>query len=198
MNRKLLLVVTILVVGIGAIASFAVTATSASVSLGITGEGASAFMGVTGAGASDSIGKYDPLPSWNPIEDTAGGIVDKGDLYYLEPYTSTTAVDAMAFVYLTNVGDLAGCYSYLNMGLNLWVDTAGSGDYTEVVSPSNTANPADEWLTLTNGYVSFPLTATTAYTYAITLDEVSWYCTDGTCNGGGNLSPAFYVHVIQK
>ena len=194
MSKKLLLVGAILVVGIAAVASFAVTQTSASVTLGIIGGGASSFMNVTTEGTQ----VHTTTASWSPIEDTAGGIVDKGDLYYLEPYTSTGTVDAIAFVYLTNVGDLAGCYSYLNMGVNLWKSTDGT-TYTEVISPSVTANPADQWLTLTNGYISLPLDESGVYTYAITLDEVSWYCTDGTCNGGGgSLSPAFFVDIIQK
>ena len=196
MNKKLLLVVAILVVGIAAAVSFAVTANSATVSLDIGGGGASAFMAITGAAANDGRGQYEPAPSWSPIEDTAGGIDTKGDLYYIEPYTSTDIVEGMAFVYLTNVGALAGCYSYLNMGLTLWyTGTNTAGIYT---TTTQTDTP-DEWLTLTNGYVSFDLEITDVVTYAITLNEVSWYCTDGTCNGGGgDLSPAFYVHVIQK
>ena len=189
MSKRVLLVLAILVVGIGAIASFAVTQTSASASITIVGGGASAFMNVTTTGTQ----KWPDTASWSPIEDTAGGIDNEGDLYYLEPYTSTGTVGAMAFVYLTNVGDLAGCYSYLNMGLNLWKYPDGGSEYVEVEGDT-----PDEWLTLTNGFVAFNLAASGVVTYAITLDEVSWYCTDGTCNGTGALSPAFYVDVIQK
>jgi len=190
MNKRVLLVLTILVVGIGAITSFAVTQTSASATITISGGGASSFMNVTTEGTQ----KYLTVASWSPIEDTAGGIVDPGDLYYLEPYTDTGTVDAMAFVYLTNVGDLAGCYSYLNMGLNLWQYPEGGSEYEEV----HTGGTPDEWLTLTNGYIALDLLQTGVLTYAITLDEVSWFCTDGTCNGGGALSPAFFVDIIQK
>jgi len=191
MNKKLFLVLTILVVGIAAAVSFAVTATSASATITIAGGGTSSFMNVATTGTQ----KHTTDASWSPIEDTAGGIDTEGDLYYLEPYTPTGTVPAMVFVYLTNAGDLAGCYSYLNMGLTLWyTGTNSAGVYT---TTSGTDTP-DEWLTLTNGYVSFDLDTTEVVTYAITLDEVSWYCTDGTCNGGGDLSPAFYVDVIQK
>ena len=191
MNKRLLLVAAILVVGAAAAISFAVTQTSASVSLGIIGGGTSSFMNVTTTGTA----KWATDPSWSPIEDTAGGIDDKGDLYYLEPYTDTGTVEAMAFVYLTNAGDLAGCYSYLNMGLTLWYSDTTASTYT---TTTGTDTP-DDWLTLTSGYVSFDLNETAVVTYAITLDEVSWYCTDGTCNGaGGDLSPSFYIHVIQK
>ena len=190
MSKRVLLVLAILVVGIGAIASFAVTQTSASASITIVGGGASAFMNVTTTGTQ----KWPDTASWSPIEDTAGGIDNEGDLYYLEPYTSTGTVGAMAFVYLTNAGDLAGCYSYLNMGLTLWYSDTTASTYT---TTTGTDTP-DDWLTLTSGYVSFDLNETAVVTYAITLDEVSWYCTDGTCNGTGALSPAFYVDVIQK
>jgi len=197
MNKRVLLVVTILVVGIAAAASFAVTATSASVTLGNIEGGSSSFMNVMTRTAFQAAGgdtKHGSDPSWTPVGDTAGGITTPGDLYYLE--SSTVITEAIAFVYLTNAGDLANCYSYLNMGLNLWW---GDGTvYTET-----TGSGADDWLTLTNGYVSFTFPPTTTIdstqvvTYAITLDEISWYCTDGTCNSD-DLSPSFYVHVVQK
>jgi len=190
MNKRVLLVLTILVVGIGAVASFAVTQTSATVGVEITPGGSSSFMEVTAFGTYTGEKHHNQLPSWTPIEGTAGGIIDKGDLYFFEP--GTTLVDGIAFVYLTNVGDLANSYSFLNMGLNLW-EWNGS-IYTE----TNQVTLSDEWLTLSNGYVSFLIESTGVVTYVLTLDEVSWFCTDGDPGDGESLSPSFYVDVIQK
>lgn len=189
MKKKSFLVVAILVVGVASAISFAMTQTSATVSLTISGGGSSSFIDVTTEGTQKWT---DAVASWTPIEDTAGGISTPGDLYYLEPYTTTGTVDALAFVYLTNAGELAECYSYLNMGLNLWQSTGGG--YTEKTS----GDEPDEWLTLSNGYVSFELSTATVVTYVITLDEVSWYCTDANADDGESLSPSFYVDVIQK
>ena len=194
MSKKLLLVLTILVVGIGAVASFAVTQTSATVGVDITPGGSSSFMEVMAFGTYTGEKHHNQLPSWTPIEGTAGGIIDKGDLYFFEP--GTTLVDGIAFVYLTNVGDLANNYSFLNMGLNLWKWDGTSPPYTETIQTTL----SDEWLTLSNGYVSFDIDSSEAVTYVITLDEVSWFCTDGNPDDGDDesLSPSFYVDVIQK
>jgi len=82
------------------------------------------------------------------------------------------------------------------MGLNLW-KWDGASLYTETIQ----ATLSDEWLTLANGYVSFAIDSSAAVTYAITLDEVSWFCTDGDPTDhpdDESLSPSFYVDVIQK
>ena len=192
MNKRVLLVLTILVVGIGAVASFAVTQTSATVGVDITPGGSSSFMEVMAFGTYTGEKHHNQLPSWTPIEGTAGGIIDKGDLYFFEP--GTTLVDGIAFVYLTNVGDLANSYSFLNMGLNLWKWDPATDLYTE----TNQLTLSDQWLTLSNGYVSFLIETTGVVTYVLTLDEVSWFCTDGDPVAGESLSPSFYVDVIQK
>jgi len=187
-KKKKFFIVVLLVVVVAAVVSFVVAAISASVTVGITGGGDASFVEVTAFGDYLGLNNYPSLPSWKPYRGAVGGPGEAGDLYYLEPISGTG--DAMAFVYLTNAGNLAGCYSFLHMGLNLyknitgttWVEADGSGP--------------DEWLTLTSGRVILPL-ATGVVTYAIAIEEASWY-RPGACTGDGKLSPDFHVHVIPR
>jgi len=194
MSKKLLLVVTILVVAAVSIASFAYTQTSETVSLTINGGGGSSFVHTStvadGAVGPDGGPHTNQNPAWSPIEGTAGSISQQGELYYIVPAGGYSG-DMWVTLYLLNPDELAQCYSYLNVGVKTY-EISGT---TWISSTMGTA--IDEWLTLSNGLVSINLTGN--ITYALSIDDISWYCTDGTCDQDGeSLSPAFFADVLQK
>ena len=121
---------------------------------------------------------------WTPVEGTAGSIAP-GDLYYIENPSGYTG-KLLVMLYVTNVGDLANSYSYINMQVQAY-------DYDADVS-THTSENLDLYLTLTNGYVCFVLDPANGDGYVITIDGGSWYCFDAD---GGSLSPSFYIDVRQ-
>ena len=83
-------------------------------------------------------------------------------------------------LYLTNVGELAGCYSYINLGVNVY-EAVSSGAWASTASNvTATDGNLNYFVTLSNGYVSFILSAPTGTGYVLSIDEGSWYCIDGS------------------
>ena len=68
-----------------------------------------------------------------------------------------------------------------------------TADYS-YFSGSWTDENIDEYLTLTNGYVSFILS--TPKTFTITIDSGIFYCIGS--GSSGSLSPSFYIDVRQS
>jgi len=87
-------------------------------------------------------------------------------------------------LYLTNAGEVADAYSYINMQIHVYSYTEGTGHADADV---------DYYLTISNGYVSFILPPIAGDGYVITIDGGSWYCIDSS----GTLSPTFYIDVKQ-
>jgi hypothetical protein len=181
MKRKLYLMVALLAALVVTGSSFAYTQTSDSVSTSVS---AGSFATVDGWDSTDTWGKYDTLPSWTPVEGTAGS-VEAGDLYYITNPSGYTG-NLLIMLYVTNVGDLADCYSYLNMQVQAYDYDSSANSYT--------SKSLDLYLTLSNGYVSFILPQASGDGYVITIDGGSWYCFDAD---GGSLSPSFYIDVRQ-
>jgi hypothetical protein len=190
MKRKLYLMVALLVALAVAGGSFAYTATSGSISAEVT-TGSSSFADITTTKPSGfpETDKYGVAPNWTPVVNTAGGITP-GRLYYIDPKNYTG--DLLVMLYLTNVGDLAKGYSYLNMGVNFYKADTG---WTEETSRTGTAPDLTYYLTLSNGYVTFILPAAGGWTKGvITIDNGAYYCISGT---PAYLMPRFYIDVRQ-
>ncbi len=178
MKRKLLLLAVILAVLAIAGGTFAYTATSASLSTSVT---SSAFVAVQSWNGTMTWGKYDALPTWTPLVGSAGA-VDAGDLYYIENPGSGYTGNLLVTLYLTNPGDLADSYSYMNFEVQAY-------DYN---GTTWTSKDIDAFLTMSNGYVSFVLPPATGTGWVITIDGGSWYCI-----GTSHLDPTFFLEVKQ-
>jgi len=182
MRRKLYLMIALLVALAVTGGAFAYTQTSGSVSTTVSAGSFAAVTPVGGTAPEEGWVHGGTPPSWDPIEGVAGSITG-GDLYYINPgdYNGRLLVT----LYVTNVPELAGCYSYLNMKVQAYkYDTTSNSYSTENL---------DLYLTLTNGYVSFILEPGI---HVITIDGGSWYCFDADAEGG-SLSPSFYIEVRQ-
>jgi hypothetical protein len=188
MKRKLYLIAALALTVIIASASFAYTQTSASTSLSISA-GSTALASITMAKPATGFptaDKYAGTPTWTPISDVAGNVT-AGHMYYIDPGTYTG--ELWVTMYLTNVGDLAKNYSYLNLGVNFY--TTDGTAWAEETAVTGTAPNLNYYLTLSNGFVSFRLPAGSTKG-VLTIDNGDWYCTSTT---GGSLSPRFYLDI---
>ncbi|MDO8567576.1 MAG: hypothetical protein Q7R57_02540 [Dehalococcoidales bacterium] len=188
MKRKWYFVLAMLVALAVAGGSYAYTETSGSVSAAVS-TGSSSFANVTTTAPAGWTAKYGSAPSWTPVQNTAGNIT-AGDLYYIDPQNYTGSL--LVMVYLTNVGDLAHGYSYLNQGVNFYA-TSNNSTYTALTGTMGTAPNLTYYLTLSNGYVSFILPAGSTKG-VITIDNGALY-TIGT--NSSYLTPRFYIDVRQ-
>ncbi len=190
MKKKLYLVLALLVALAATCGTFAFTATSGSVSSSVS-TSSSTFASISTSKPSagfPSADKYSSTPSWTPVVNTAGSIT-AGHLYYIDPNSYTG--DLLVMLYLTNVGDLAKGYSYLNLGVNVY--KAGSETWTEETTVTGTAPNLNFYLTQSNGYVSFILPAGSTKC-VITIDNGAYYCINGASS---YLTPQFYLDVRQ-
>lgn len=181
MRKKSFLLLALLVALAATGGTFAYTETSESVSTTVT---AGTFASVTAASGGEAWAKHDGLPEWTPIERTAGSVT-AGDLYYILNPTGYTG-RLLVMLYLTNVGELADSYTYMNLQVQAY-------DYDGTAS-TWTSESLDVYLTISSGYITFILSQATGDGYIITVDGGSWYCFDAD---GGILSPSFYIEVLQ-
>ena len=191
MKRKLYLVTALLLALAVTTGTFAYTQTSGSISASIA-TGSSGFAEVTTTKPADGFpvtDKYSDAPSWTPVVNTAGGIT-AGHLYYIDPKDYNG--NLLVMLYLTNVGDLAQGYSYLNLGVNFY--TTDNATWTEETTVTGTDPDLNYFLTLSNGYVSFIIPAGSTKG-VITIDQGAYYCIDDTT---GYLTPRFYIDVRQS
>jgi len=193
MRRKLYLVIALLLALAVTGGTFAYTQTSASISAGVA-TGSSTFAGVTTSKPGEGFpttDKYSGTPSWTPVVNTAGGIVP-GHLYYIDSKEYNS--DLLVMLYVTNVGDLAQGYSYLNLGVNVYTVTVTTTlTWAEEIAVTGTAPDLNYFLTLSNGYVSFILPAGSTKC-VITIDQGAYYCINGTAD---YLTPRFYIDIRQ-
>ncbi len=184
--KKLYLVLALLVaLGVTAV-SFAATAPSASVTTTVSGGN---FVSVTSTipAAWTAPSGYGSAPAWMPIAGTTGSIT-KGSIYWIDPKDYTG--DLLVTLYLNNPADLTKAYSYLNMAV--MVLGSSNGTTWSEASGFKTSGNYSNYLTLTNGYVSFVLPGGSKYLIAI--DGGPYYCVSTT---GGSLSPSFYIDIRQ-
>ena len=125
-------------------------------------------------------------PSWQAYGNAIGGVTTPGDLFYLD--ATTTAVDTLATLYMTNADELSHYYRYLILQIGVYARKEES-QWEKATLDDNGLFP-DTYLTMRNGRVEFPLPGYASY--KLTIDGGSFYCfaTDGD---GGSVSPEFYV-----
>jgi hypothetical protein len=179
MTRRIYLIIALVVALVVAGGTFAYTQTSSSVTASVS---SNSFATVTAASGGEAWAKHDGVPSWTPLEGSAGSVT-AGDLYYIDP--GDYAGDLLIMLYITNAGDLSSAYSYLNLEVQVWDYDADPEGWT--------SESVDYFLTLSNGYVAFILSAPGGDGYVVTIDDGSWYCIDGT----GTLAPTFFIDVRQ-
>lgn len=208
MKKRLFAVLALLVVAAITGVSFATTTGTASTSVNAVGV-SGAFASVT---AATTDGKHAYTPVWNPSVNAAGQIPDDlngdgdtddtadnrpGDLYIVD--TGTYTGDILVTLYLNNPADLVKGYTYLNLAIVVyeWDSTlnAGAGGWATTAVAGKSGTDYTDFVTLTNGYVSFILTqSANGGKYSIGIDAGSFYCIDNTTD---YISPAFYIDVRQ-
>ena len=146
--------------------------------------------GEIGAASSDElvhIEVADPSSAASAIAfGKAVGSFTPGDLFYID--TQNSNIDLLVTLHITNASELFHHYRY--MVLKIGVYTEGSnGEWGQIPSWIDGAIP-DIFITLRNGYVSFPLAGYAKY--KITVDEGNFFCTNANANEGA-LSPKFYL-----
>ncbi|MCF8567472.1 hypothetical protein LLE49_22390 [Alicyclobacillus tolerans] len=158
----------------------------------------------SGVTSIDTSGKNGhAVPGLSPLAQAVGS-VGSGDLYVVAPSSG----DILVTVYLSNAGQLANNYGYMNFQVSVYPGTwsVASGTDTFSFTGSNPAaqttgsggQAATAVLSLTNGYVTFDLpggtsnTSTSGTAYSISIDSGSYYCSS---TSGNNLAPSFYATV---
>jgi len=116
------------------------------------------------------------------------GSVPTGDLFDITPHTSFSG-DLAVKVYVTNTGDLAKAYDYLNMNLYL----EGSVEAGET--------PNYRTLTLENGVVTFNLKdySPDTYTLSVTGGDYELVSRDTSeWEEGWTVTPELYCQIVQR
>jgi hypothetical protein len=189
MKKRLFLILSLLVALAVTAISFANTSTTTSVDVSV---GTSSFFNVKAAKygetdpADNVAGKHNRAPNWSPVQGTSGSLTQSGDLFVLEPGTYNG--DGWVYLYLNNADKLSKAYSYLNMNIKVYEKTS-AGTWAAATEVTGTSS----YLTLTNGYVAFKITATPGSTYSVSLDGASFYTIN--TSDTNNLKPSFYIEV---
>ncbi len=178
MKKKLYLVLALLVALAVTSSTFAVTQTTATATPTVT---AGTFIDVTASSSKPSgFGvaptNYGSVPSWQPLEGASGDIT-AGSIYWMDP--GDYAGDIWVTIYLNNAVNLRSAYSYLNMAIIAHhtdnISSTTASDWS-LCSGFGSDGNWTYYLTLTNGYVSFVLSADDGY--HIGIADGAWYCID--------------------
>ena len=124
-------------------------------------------------------------PSLKVFGNAIGGVTP-GDLFYID--TANTSIDIPVTLYLTNTDELIRHYRYLNLKVEVYVQTGT--DQWEKITEYNGELIPDTYITMRNGYVSFTLPGCARYKVAI--DSGCFYAYRATTDGA-SYSPKFYL-----
>jgi len=119
-------------------------------------------------------------PTWQVVGKTISGVTP-GDLFYID--ATNNGADIQTTLYITNTQELVHNYRNLILKIGVYAETS-SGEWEQV--------PADTFITMLNGLVSFDLQGMAKY--KLTIDSGSFYCTTTNAEGG-SLSPNFFLEV---
>ncbi|MFH1651615.1 MAG: hypothetical protein ABID87_05900 [Chloroflexota bacterium] len=126
-------------------------------------------------------------PTWTAFGNAIGSVT-AGDLFYID--ATDNPADVSVTLYLTNARELIGNYRYLILNVGLYRQDA-DGDRQRLTEYRGAPVP-DMFLTMSNGRVDFTLPG--AGSYALTVDDGSFYCYNAGA-GGGYPSPNFYLEL---
>ena len=120
----------------------------------------------------------------------AVGGVTPGELFYID--ATKSAGNIAVTLYLTDANELVPYLRYLILEVGVYVESS-DGEWKRA-SWWNGEPAPDIFITLDHSRVSFTLAGCARYKVAI--DGGSFYCISAN-NGGGNLSPRFYLVVDE-
>ena len=137
------------------------------------------------AAAASSLGTGTPS-AWSPIEGQSVKVTTSGDIAVID--ARGLAGNVFITLTLTNASDLAAAYSYFILPIEIEVFNNGGSSWDSAVVADTANTVAVQYLTLSNGFLTFLVDGGSIYGITIPLGGSIF-----TVNDQKQLSPTFQV-----